>query len=383
MVWRSQSGYFAGRRARLRLSRDQKCDQGQNTPTPAVMQDLGTDKLLLLQAAFATGAQAETAWRLWQDRVPLDEIDAESQRTVPQLHLNMAADTSVDSRVQGLYRRAWYSNTLLLEQVRPLLDRLKANGVRAVASKQTAAVVKARACYPLDRFHLLVADREVEQTMVTLREMGWVSARPPAFAEAALRGIEFTRSGFLVQLSCAPAQDNGFFSRVERVESDAGMFEVPGHTDQLLEAAAPERMWHYTSMYQRLLETLIAIRFGKQEPDWSAVARIGATAGSTLPLADTLEYLARDFAVALPDGYLAALRHTPLVTPRQEEEYRLKRGAPSLWRRIRLSRLEYRSLKRLSAARNESLSLVEYLKLRWNVSDMKGIVKHVVSLAKK
>ncbi len=345
-------------------------------------QDLQTDKLLLLQAAFATGAQAETAWRLWQDRVPIDDIDAESQRTLPQLHLNPAADTSVDSRVQGLYRRAWYSNTLLLEQVRPLLDRLKASGVRAVAAKQTAAVVKTRACYPLDRFHLLVADRELERTMVALREMSWVSARPPRFAEVALRGIEFKRNGFLVQLSCEPALNNEFWSRIERAESDAGEFEVPGQPDQLLEAAAPAYAWHRTSMYQRLLEALIVIRLSEHEPDWSALARIGANAGSTLPLADTLEYLARDFAVVLPAGYLAALRDS-LATPRQKGEYRLKRRASSLWQRIRLSSLEYRSLKRWSAARNESLSLVEYLKVRWNVSDVQGIVKHVASIAKK
>jgi hypothetical protein len=342
------------------------------------MGDLRADKTLLLKAAFARGVQAEHAWGRWQECVPIDDIDAESQRALPQLYLNNAANASAESRVQGLYRRAWYSNTLLLEQIKPLLDRLAADGGRGLAAKQSAVVVKARGCYPLDRFHLLVADGDLEKTMSTLRDAGWVSQHPPRRAEAALRGINFERNGLLIQLCCEPMLDNGFWSRVERVDSDDDVFQVPGNADQLLEAAAPRYTWHRTTLYQRLLETLLVIQHGKQ-PDWSTLARIGAEAGLTLPLADILEFLERDFGVVVPNGYLARLRDA-LVTPRQANEYRLKRQARSLWQRIRLSSLEYRSFKGLSVARNEPLSLIDYLKLRWDVRDVKGIVKHIASI---
>ncbi|HUF74389.1 MAG TPA: hypothetical protein VMR74_16010 [Gammaproteobacteria bacterium] len=340
------------------------------------MRDLRADKLLLLQAAFASGEQAESARRRWQGCVDFDAIDAESQRAVPQLHLKNTAAASSDSRIQGLYRRAWYSNALLSEQIKPVRDRLAADGVRALAAKQSAVVAKARGCYPLDRFHLLVADDDLEKTMTALRDSGWSSRLPLRRAEAGLRGINFERGEFLLQLSSLPALDNGFWGRIERIESDADRAEVPGNADQLLEAAAPKYIWHQTTLYQRLLETLLVIEHGKQQPDWSTLEHIGAKAGLTLPLADILEYLERDFGVALPNGYLACLRGT-LATRPQASEYRLKRQTRSLWQRIRLSILEYRSLKELSVARNEPLSLVDYLKLRWNVSDVKGIVKHV------
>jgi hypothetical protein len=342
------------------------------------MRDLRADKLLLLQAAFAPPEQAEGAWRRWQGCVDFDAIDAESQRAVPQLHLKNTAAVSADSRIHGLYRRAWYSNTLLFEQIKPVRDRLAADGVRALAAKQTAVVVKARGCYPLDRFHLLVADDDLDKAVSALRDSGWSSRLPLRRAAAGLRGIDFERGEFLLQLGCEPVLDSGFWGRVERIESDADGVEVPGNADQLLEAAAPRYIWHRTSLYQRLLETLLVIEHSKQEPDWSALERISAKAGLTLPLADILEYLARDFGVALPSGCLGRLRDT-LVTTAQASEYRLKRQTPSLWQRIRLSGLEYRYLKGLSAARNESLSLVDYLKLRWNVRDVKGIVKHVAA----
>jgi hypothetical protein len=217
----------------------------------------------------------------------------------------------------------------------------------------------------------------LEKTTGALGDTGWLSQHPSRRAEAALRGITFERNGLLIQLGCEPALDNGFWSRIERVDSDKDVFEVPGNADQLLEAAAPRYTWHRTTLYQRLLETLLVIQHGKQ-PDWSTLAHISAEAGLTLPLADILEFLERDFGVVVPNGYLARLRDT-LVTPRQANEYRLKRQARSLWQRIRLSSLEYRSFKGLSVARNESLSLIDYLKLRWNVRDVKGIVKHVAS----
>jgi hypothetical protein len=342
------------------------------------MQALQADKCLLLQAAFMAGEQAERAWQLWQNEVQLDDIDVASQRALPQLHMNTSAAT--DSRVQGLYRRTWYSNTLLLEQIKPLFDRLAASDVRALAGKQSAAVVRARGCYPLECFHALVDESDLRRATHALREAGWVAPPATTLAMAALRGIVFARSGFFVQLACPPYSDAQFWQRVERVESDTGIFEVPGQVDQLLEAAAPRHTWHTTGLYQRLLESLLVVRTCQAEIDWPTLARISAAAELTLPLADVLQHLERDFGMSIPDGYVADLR-SRLATPTQMREYRLKLASPSLWQRVRLSALEYRRLKDLSGTQKESFSPIDYLKIRWNVGDIKGIIKHIVAIA--
>jgi hypothetical protein len=310
----------------------------------------------------------------------MDDIDAASQRALPQLHVNNAANSSSDSRVQGLYRRAWYSNTLLLEQVKPLLDRLETTGVGALTTKQSAVVVTARGCYPLDRFHLSVGAEDLEKALGAFHDTGWLNQgrHPSGFAEFALRGITFERNRFLAELSCEPLRNGGVRSRAETVKSDATCYEVPGHVDQLLEAAAPRHVWHRTSVYQRLLGTLLVIRYGNGTPDWSLLALTAAEGNLTLPLADALEYLERDLGIELPDGYLAKLRGE-LVTPRQAREHRLKQEARSLPQRIRLGSLEYRQLKELAAAHNEALSILDYLKLRWDVKELRGILKHLVS----
>ena len=343
------------------------------------MQNLETDKALLLEAAFTSGERADRAWRRWQDVVRMDDIDAASQRALPQLHIRNGTSASTDPRVQGLHRRAWYSNNLLFEQVKPLLESLRADGVRVLTTRQSALVAKARGCYPLDRFHLAVAGRDFEKTLAALRATGWSSPRrQPRLAEAALRGIDFERGGFLVQLDCDPLQDDAFWARTERIETDGQVLESPGLVDRLHEAAAPRRGWHLVDTYQRLLETLLVLQYTERTPDWTLLARIAAATGSVLPLTDTLEYLERELGVHLPTGYLATLR-TTLVTSREAEEYRLRSEPPSIWRRLRLGRLEYLRLKETCAAQTHAVSPLEYLKLRWNVSDVRGIVGHLAS----
>lgn len=347
------------------------------------MQDLQADQRLLLQAAFTTGARADRAWRSWQALVPMNDISPAAQRALPLLHINNAANAASESRVQGIHRRAWYSNILLFDHVKPLLAALAAEGVRSVAAKQTAAVVKSRACYPLDRFHLLVADQSLARTAATLRASGWKTERPAVLAYAALHGLDFAHAGFLIQLSCAPLSNSDFWKRVEHVATNVDAFDTPGAEDQIVEAAAPHSAWHVTSMYQRLLETLTVLHSVKRALDWSLLARISAEAQATLPLADVLDHCERDFALGLPDGYVAQLRALP-VTPQQTAEYRLKkRGAYSRWQRVRLSRIEYRHLRRLSAAHAEPFSVVDYLQLRWNVPNFKDVVKHIAASMKK
>ena len=215
--------------------------------------------------------------------------------------------------------------------------------MRFLAARQSAGVVKAPGCYPLDRFHLLIPDRDLDTMLAALRDTGWKKhgQLPPGYAEAALRGLIFEQGRFVVHVACEPA-DGGLWSRVERVETDSSVVEVPGLEDQLFEAAAPTQSWNRISMYQRLLETLLVMQYGNRRPDWPLLAQIAAAAGSTLPLADALEYLERDLGIGLPEGYLAGLRE--LATPHQAEEYRLRRDARSLWRRIRLGSFEYREL---------------------------------------
>jgi hypothetical protein len=343
------------------------------------MQTLDIDKALLLEAAFTSGERAERAWRRWQDVVRMDDIDAASQRALPQFHIRKGAGTSTDPRVQGLHRRAWYSNKLLFEHVKPLLERLRAGGVRVLTTRQSALVVKARDCYPLDRFHLTVAGRDFEKTLAAFRETGWSHrSRQPQLAEAALRGLDFECGRFLVQLDFEPLQNDAFWNRTERIETDGQVFEVPGLVDRLHEAAAPRRGWHRLDMYQRLLETLLVLHYAERMPDWALLARIAAAAGSALPLADVLEYLEHELGVGLPTGYLATLR-TAFVTPLAAQEYRLSREASSIWRRLCLGRLEYLRLKETCAAQGRALSRLDYLKLRWNVRDVRGLVGHLAS----
>ena len=93
------------------------------------------------------------------------------------MYSNLGADV-VDARVQGIHRRAWYSNRLLLHAGLPALAALRDAGLNVAVVRESALALAEPASYPLDRLHATVDARSLDPALQVLEARGWTASQP-------------------------------------------------------------------------------------------------------------------------------------------------------------------------------------------------------------
>lgn len=145
---------------------------GANWPNPT--------QLLLLQACLSSGAEAVSAWRAWQSKIALDDIDYGSLRLIPLLYHNLRQLDVVDDdlgRYQGIHRKYWYENQLRFRQAADVIKLCQNAGIPTLALK---GVPLAHLYYPetslrpMSDFDVLVPYDQPHHAMATLQAAGWV-----------------------------------------------------------------------------------------------------------------------------------------------------------------------------------------------------------------
>jgi hypothetical protein len=85
------------------------------------------EQVWLLRAALASGPGAIDAWRVWQARTTVDDLDGDSQWLLPLLYHNLHAQGApVDQlvRYRNVYLHNWYKNSLTLRRAEPVIRAL-------------------------------------------------------------------------------------------------------------------------------------------------------------------------------------------------------------------------------------------------------------------
>ena len=145
------------------------------------MPKLTPKQVLLLKAALFKGNDAQTAWNEWKSVESLDFIDEESYVLLPQVYKNLLS-RGIESRelnkLKGIYRHTWCKNTILIEQVIPLLQRLKEVGIPTLILNR-ASLITAYAndigLMPLTRVDIAIQKEHSGEVVKWFHQLGWSS----------------------------------------------------------------------------------------------------------------------------------------------------------------------------------------------------------------
>jgi hypothetical protein len=99
---------------------------------------------LLLKAALLRGRAAMDAWACWlRDRDLEHDLTTGERRILPLARGNLAAcdEASMDPRIDGLYKRTLYYNSLLLRNLEQVVDMIKLIDVEPLVMKGAALIL--------------------------------------------------------------------------------------------------------------------------------------------------------------------------------------------------------------------------------------------------
>ena len=115
---------------------------------------------LLLQAALGDGAQAESAFKTWRARVPLDDIEPSAYRVLGHI-VDTAIRNRVDDpempRIRGVLKHTWITNMRRMRALDKALYSLQCAGIQVMVLKGAALFAR----YPALCTQLAVGDFDI------------------------------------------------------------------------------------------------------------------------------------------------------------------------------------------------------------------------------
>lgn len=219
-------------------------------------------QLLLLQAALRPAPQALEAWLRWEREIGLDRPDEGSHRLLPLVCRNLAGEASHVpqwQRLKGIHRLAWSRNQVLFNQVRPLIDELRRDGVSVLLLKGAALALRVypdAGCRPMRDVDILVPATSARALLLKLESAGWKIAcwRPPGFPESFFRflhaagfeapdGARVDLHWHALNLCCHRAADDLFWSHSEPLDFLGIPVRTCSPTEHLLQICTHGIVW--------------------------------------------------------------------------------------------------------------------------------------------
>jgi hypothetical protein len=339
------------------------------------MTSVTSDQRLLLKAAFDRAPNGADAWRAWRRARDLDDVTTEQQRLFPRVYANLGADI-VDARVQGVHRRAWYSNRLLLHAGLPALAALRDAGLKVAVVRESAIVLAEPASHPLDRLHATVAAPSLDDALRVLEARGWTPSLEAGFPRTNVRLLNLTDAKSRALLFvCRPARTDRFWESTQDMVFEGHSTLVAGHAHQLLDVALSLFVSAPEPDFLRVARVAAILRNGPFV-QWELLAEIAAQHRCSLALLELLSTTADVIGEPMPSSCSDTLRSA--VTPRERREmrYRLDPAAPA--RKPMLLWADYRRAAADEADGGGSLGFVEFLRRRWNAGDARQLAVHAL-----
>ena len=271
---------------------------------------------LIVRAAVSDGDQALAAWQGYCALVGgIERAQGEAFTLLPLVYRNLQRSSYEGSdlgRLKGIYRHAWYANSIHLRAAAQASAGLRSRGVeplligRAALLSTYPAEVGTR---PMEAADVLIRPTEVARAMTTLRAAGWSdswgSARggPVALMNEGSVELKLHRGGF--------PRRRGLQGRVW---ADAINLALGG-TDVLVPSPADQLLLISASGFARsparlggIVDALLLVGANDRRIAWDELVARAEQFGMTLPLADALGFLAAEFALDVPSDTISGLR---------------------------------------------------------------------------
>ena len=334
----------------------------------------------LLRAALLSGDEARCAWEAWLARAPsFEALDHGSLRLLPLLYGNLRA-LGVDhphlALLKGTYRKAWYQNTLLLQDLAALLRALHAAGVPTLILKGAALV---RTVYPdvasrpLGDVDVLVRGDDAVRGIEVLRRAGLRPSHPVTPGRLPLvhsvgfegpAGRKVDLHWHLVEEDCRPGADDGFWERAVPATVESVKTLALDATDHLFHACVHGARWQREPPLRWVADATLLARTGAVE--WDRLIGLGERHRLVLPLLHALRYLESRRLVAVPDSIPERLAALP-VAAWERREFHLKTRPHSYLRRLQFHWYNHRRLAEGARPLARLWSFPRYLIARWGL----------------
>ena len=282
---------------------------------------------LLLQAALGDGAQAESAFKTWRARVPLDDIEPSAYRVLGHI-VDTAIRNRVDDpempRIRGVLKHTWITNMRRMRALDKALYSLQCAGIQVMVLKGAALFAR----YPALCTQLAVGDFDIPvrpadgpRTIDTLMKAGFRPREllPERFVAADFEkqhalSFEHNTVGGEIDVHWWPlprwtsqAYVDELFARSELADLEGRRIKIPGLSDHLLLTLARSQLWDHDEIFTRTIETVQILRGCKGRIDWQRVAAL-ATRFHCTTIATAILRLARsELQVSVPDAVMDEL----------------------------------------------------------------------------
>jgi Uncharacterised nucleotidyltransferase len=281
---------------------------------------------LLLRAALLEGQPAIDAWREWDRREVIEELDSGSDGLIGLLWRNLDAhgvEHHTMPKLKGVYRYTWYTNQSVIRQAGVPIRALREAGIPTLALKGAALAPLYYRDWGVRRmqdFDLLVPPDRVRDAIAVLRGIGAVPGVPDVEAWIPLRhAVMFQHpDGWEMDLHWyslwRSAPDQSIWDHAVPLDVGGEQTLAPGPTHQLLLVCVHGVDWAENPPLRWLADATAVIRSG--EVDWDLLVEEAETRLLTLVLGSALQYLRDVMDAPVPDDVLRRLSEAP--SPRFE-----------------------------------------------------------------
>ncbi|MEO6748518.1 MAG: nucleotidyltransferase family protein [Casimicrobiaceae bacterium] len=281
---------------------------------------------LLLAAAVGPESRAAAAFAQWRRTHDINTLDAGSTRLlpllVPRAHLFDAGNAAWPV-IRGCYRRAFVHGQMVSRSAIDAIAQLVAARIPVLTLKGGALLAYYDhncALRPMNDFDALVPRASAEAAIRILLGAGWHSPwHDPESLPYAYHGACFTSvDGLDFDLHWQPLAAAGdsdeapIWDASVETSVPGGTLRAPCAADLLTIVCAHAAPWSPLPPVRWVADALKIIGGEGAQFDWSRVVSRAQAWRVTLPLHDTLDYLAQRWAVDVPASALRALAETPV-----------------------------------------------------------------------
>ena len=353
---------------------------GRGRPTP--------DQELLLEAGTARPEPARAAWKAWQARNRLDDVDPGAQRLLPLVYRHLEDELAEDpdlGRLRGLYRRSWYRNQIVFRWAGQALESLGSVGLETIALKGAALSTlyyRDAGARPVHDVDILVRTEQAEAALDALAAEGWTPVTDvPRRVFLAVRHAEELARGDGARIDLhwnalwQPGRDDDFWDAAADLELHGQWTRALCPSDELLHACVHGAAWNAVPPVRWVADALTVLAQAGEAIDWERLVAQARARQVTYALADALGYLAERFRAVVPAGSLEELRRTR--TPLHERVgHRAARSAPSPTRTLCIVWDRYRRLTTLDTPFRPPRNFVAYARETWGFDATAGLAGH-------
>jgi hypothetical protein len=298
------------------------------------------EQALLLRAALLSGQPALNAWEQWEHSVDIDHLDQGSHRLLPLLYRNLqtlGVEHPLIGRFKGVYRRTWYENQLLFNNMFKVLRMFHDAGIKTMVLKGAALVLlyyKDYGLRPMSDFDLLVPTEQTSAAIRLLEQAGWKAGMEQkiterhTFVRHSLEFMDATGQQFdlhwhLLWESCQAGADQDFWDHALTLTTQGVASHTLNPAYLLLHTCVHGAQWNSVPPFRWIADAMMILNSTESEMEWDRLVSQAEKRRLTLPVREALGYLADKLDVPIPLPVMARLHAAP-VSKLERVEYACK-----------------------------------------------------------